>query len=965
MKGRVAGMRFVERLKDSEAFGPLIAWHQEIAARSAEYGRLARPLPPVLQGVLAGMGIKRLYTHQVRAIDLARSGRHVVTATPTASGKSLIYNLPVFEAVCADQEVKALYIFPLKALEQDQLKVVEKMNRLMGLGRVQAAVYDGDTSPHHRKKIREAPPQVIITNPDMLHLSLLAYHDSWSKFWRNLQFVVIDEVHTYRGVFGSHIAQVVRRLRRVAHHYGSNPTFVLSSATVGNPGELARNLTGLEFETVTVSGAPSAGKHFVFINPDASPAVTGARIFVQALKDGLRSIAFTQSRRLTELMHRWAMQMAPGLGRKLSSYRAGFLPEERRNIEKKLWSGELLGVISTSALELGLDIGALDVCLLVGYPGSIINTWQRGGRVGRADRESVVVLLAQPDALDQYFMRYPEKFFTQDFEPAILDPDNELISGGHLACAAAELPLAVTDEFFRPWEKKALLDDLCRRGILLQDQEGTTYHSAGRKPHRNVDLRGAGESFTILSEEGGEVIGSIDGIRALKECHPGAVYLHRAEAWVISRLDLQHRNAYAQKDEVNYYTRPRTEKETDILEVLKVKPVANFLAKLGRLRVREQVVGFEKRLIRGQELMGFLPLDLPETIFETVGLWFEFEDFVPASLEQQHHYMGGIHAIEHAAIGLFPLVALCDRNDVGGISYPRHPELGKGAVFIYDGYPGGVGLAKAGYEVLEDLLARTLGTIESCECEEGCPSCIYSPKCGSGNKPLDKAAAVRVLEILLGRREIGAEMDDPYGADHNVAAAEPMKTRQREKRLVAFDLETRRSADDVGGWGKTHLMGLAAGVVYDALDDRYYVYEEHEVQQLVDRLLGADLIIGFNHLKFDYQVLSAYTTAKLDLRPNLDLLVEIYRVLNRRIGLGHLGEATLGRDKTADGLQSLKWVKEGRLDLVKEYCQQDVRLTWDLYVFARDHGYLLYDDKQGHRLRIPLDLKLERFLARD
>ncbi|MFH1092301.1 MAG: DEAD/DEAH box helicase [Pseudomonadota bacterium] len=955
-------MKFIERLKRSEEFGPLIAWHQKISACPAQYAELSRPLPSALQAVLGGLGITRLYRHQAEAIDLARDKKHVVTATPTASGKSLIYNLPVFEAALENPETKALYLFPLKALEQDQLKVVREMSALLGLGRIRAEVYDGDTSPYRRKKIRESPPQIIITNPEMLHLSLLAYHDSWAEVWRSLEYVVIDEVHTYRGIFGSHIAQVIRRLQRVMELYGRRATFILSSATIGNPAELARSLTGLECQAVTESGAPSAAKHFLFLNPDAGPAITGARLFVRALRDHLRAIAFTQSRRLTELMHRWSRQMAPELAPKLSSYRAGFLPGERREIERKLNTGELLGVISTSALEMGLDIGALEVCLLIGYPGSIINTWQRSGRVGRADQESAVILLAQPDALDQYFMRHPQNFFSRDFEPAVLDPDNEPVTDSHLVCAAAELPLSAQDEFFKPHERREQMTSLVKRGRLLLDAAGLTYYSASRRPHREVDLRGAGESFTILSEGSGEVIGAIDSVRAFKECHPGAIYLHRAESWVVTKLDLEHRNAYAKKDEVNYYTRPRTEKETEILEVLAVRPVSNFLAKLGRLRVREKVVGYEKRLIRGQELMGHYPLDLPETIFETVGLWFELEDFVPASLETVHHYMGGIHAIEHAAIGLFPLVALCDRNDLGGISYPHHPELGKGAVFIYDGYPGGVGLAKAGFQVLEELLTRTLAAVESCECDEGCPSCIYSPKCGSGNKPLDKAACVRILEVLLGKRDLSsASMTAPSAEDPDVRPQE-RKPPLPPKRLVVFDLETKRSAQEVGGWDKAHLMGMAAGVVYDALEDEYYVYEEDRVLELVERLTAADLVIGFNQLHFDYQVLSAYTPKNLRAGPNLDLLHEVYQILNRRVSLDHLTQATLNRNKTADGLQSLQWVKEGRLDLVKEYCREDVRLTWELYVFARDNGYLLYDDKQGRRLRIPLDLNLGRFI---
>jgi len=956
-------MRFLDRLKRSTDFRDFVVWHEEIAPRPAAYAQPERPLPAALQRALSDLGVERLYAHQAQAIDLVRQGRHVVTATPTASGKSMIYNLPVFEAALARPGAKALYLFPLKALEQDQLKAVNHLSRLVSGGGLRAAVYDGDTSPYLRKKLRDDPPEILITNPDMLHLSLLAYHDAWADFWPGLGFVVIDEVHTYRGIFGSHLAQILRRMNRLLDHYGAHPVFILSSATIGNPAEFAGALTGLSFEAVTESGAPSAGKHFLFMNPTfTSAAVTATRIFIRAVADGLRAIVFTSSRRTTELMHTWARQMAPSLAHKLSSYRAGFLPSERREIEQKLASGELLGVISTSALELGLDIGELEICILIGYPGSIIRTWQRSGRVGRADQESAVILLAQPDALDQYFMRHPKDFFSRGFEPAVLDPNNEPVMLAHLPCAAAELPLSAQDPYFTPAARPALMERACQEGRLLRSAEGNVYFSARRRPHRQVDIRTPGEGYTIVSLDHGQVIGAADSQRVFRECHPGAVYYHRAETWVITELDLERRNARARRMDVDYYTRALAEKETEILEVLMVKPVANCLAKLGRLRVRERIVGYEKRLIRGQELVGTYPLDLPEMVFETEGLWFEFEDFVPASLDQGQHYMGGIHAVEHAAIGLFPLVALCDRDDMGGISYPHHPELGKGAIFIYDGYAGGVGLARSGFRVLETLLEKTLDLIASCGCETGCPSCIHSPKCGNGNKPLDKAAAIRVLEVLLGRRRPSAAETHTDGPDMGPAEGFSKAAEAPQPRLVVFDLETKRSADEVGGWDKAHLMGMAAGVVYDVLEGKYFVYEEARVKELADRLLRADLVIGFNQLHFDYQVLSAYTVQDLRGRPNLDLLKEIYTVLGRRVGLDHLARATLNRKKTADGLASLEWVKQGRLDLVKAYCQEDVRLTFDLYVFAREHGYLLFEDKEGRKLRVPLDVRPERFL---
>ncbi|MBW2053997.1 MAG: DUF1998 domain-containing protein, partial [Deltaproteobacteria bacterium] len=562
------------------------------------------------------------------------------------------------------------------------------------------------------------------------------------------------------------------------------------------------------------------------------------------------------------------------------------------------------------------------------------------------------------------------------FEPAVLDPNNEPVTLAHLACAASEIPLSMDDRYFRPQKRPRLMNQACQDRRLLLSADGQHYYSSLRRPQRQVNIRTAGEGYVIISEDSGEVIGGIDSNRvysechpgavyshrAESECHPGAVYSHRAESWLIMKLDLERRNAFARKLDVDYYTRPKIEKETEILEVLAVKPVSNFLAKLGRLRVHSRVIGYEKRLIRGQELVGTYPLDLPEIVFETEGLWFELEDFVPASLDPGQHYMGGIHAIEHAAIGLFPLFALCDRDDMGGISYPIHPDLGKGAVFIYDGHAGGVGLARSGFEVLGDLLDQTLDMIKTCECETGCPSCIHSPKCGAGNKPLDKAAAVRVLEVLLGYRPMSAK-EVPAESEMKKKVEGLDQSRPSEPRLMVFDLETKRSAVEVGGWNKAHLMGLAAGVVYDTLKDQYYIFEENQVQDLVDRLLEADLIIGFNHLRFDYQVLSAYTTIDLRSRPNLDLLQEVYQSLGRRIGLSHLGQATLGREKTADGLQSLQWVKEGRLDLVKEYCQEDVRLTYNLYIFGRENGYLIFEDKEGRKMRIPLDLNLKRFIT--
>ena len=397
-------------------------------------------------------------------------------------------------------------------------------------------------------------------------------------------------------------------------------------------------------------------------------------------------------------------------------------------------------MISTSALEMGIDIGSLDVCILVGYPGSIINTWQRGGRVGRSQQESAIFFVAQPDALDQYFIRHPENFFERGFETAVVDPDNSPILKAHLTCAAAELPLSREDPFFT-WERCGPeLTALEKEGKLLRNAAGDGWISARKNPHREVNIRSMGESFTIMEGQKGKVIGTLDRLRAFSECHPGAIYLHRAVQFLVEELDLFEKNVYVKPREVNYYTRILAQKETEIIEKEKVRPVGNFLINFGRVLVTETFTGYEKRAIYGQELLGTYPLELPSQTFETRGLWIEVEEALQEQMKAGHfQVMGSLHALEHAAISMFPLYALCDRGDIGGICYVHHPQVGKGAIFIYDGVPGGVGLAERGFEIIEDLLQRTIDLITECDCEEGCPSCIHSPQCGSGNKPLDKA----------------------------------------------------------------------------------------------------------------------------------------------------------------------------------------------------------------------------------
>lgn len=915
-------------------------------------------------------GITALYSHQAQALRKLREGENVVVATPTASGKTLVYTLPVLEAAINDMRSRALYVFPLKALEQDQLRVARSWIGSLGAGHAMtAAIYDGDTPTHQRKKLRESPPQIFITNPDMLHLSLLPYHQQWKELLENLKFVVLDEIHTYKGIFGSHIVQVVRRLRRICSHYGANPQFIALSATIGNPGEFAHRLTGLKFSVIEENGAPRSGRHIVFMNPQESPYTLATHLLKEALEAGLKTIVFTQARKITELIHTWISQEAPDLAKRVSSYRAGFLPEERREIERRLASGDMHGVISTSALEVGIDVGELDVCILVGYPGTIVQTWQRGGRVGRQQRDSALILVAQSDALDQYFMKNPERFFQSEYEKAVVDPQNRVVLKGHLVCAAAEIPLKAKGDLFpmEDEETSALVEEMERERLLMRSAQGEEWYTPKKRPQREVDIRSAGESFTIIEEETTRIVGQNSGIRALTECHEGAIYLHRGEHYLVTRLDLERRNAWVRAVRTQYYTRALSQKETEILQTRRSRPIGNSVVRLGRLRVTETVVGYEKRRISGQDLLGVYPLELPSIVFETVGIWIEIEDFIKDAIQRRGlHFMGGIHAAEHAVIALFPLFALCDREDVGGISIPFHPQLGKAAVFVYDGHPEGVGLAERAYEVVEELLEEVLSTLESCECETGCPGCIHSPKCGSGNKPLDKEAAILTIKALLGKmtpRELGVKVAGREEEEESLPKVAPtLKSQERPIRIVFMDLETQRSAEDVGGWENKHLMRVSVAVINDALEGTFRCFRESEMEELIRYLERADLIVGFNVRSFDYKVLSAYTPKELEKLPTFDLLDDIRKRAGFRLSLDHVAMHTLGERKLADGLQAVAWFREGKMEELEEYCRKDVEITRKLFEFGWKNGFVIYETREGQRVRLPVNWTPENIL---
>lgn len=966
---------YISALKNSRKFGPQVAYHHIFPQTQPEYST-QWSLAPQLIEALKKQGVEKLYSHQSKALKLVRQAYNVIVATPTSSGKSMIYNLPVLEHLLSAPQSHALYLFPLKALSQDQQNTLNKLAFSLPVLRKRwpdgiAAIYDGDTTSYQRRRIREQTPPVLITNPEMLHLSFLPYHQNWASFYANLKYIIIDEVHTYRGVFGSHIAWLLRRLQRIIARYNNRATFVLSSATIGNPQVFSENLLNEKTTPIITSGAPQNAKHFLFLNPWDSPAYTASQLLEAALKRGLRTIVYTQSRKMTELIALWTRPRLGPLAQKLSSYRAGFLPEERRKIEGRLADGSLLGVISTSALELGIDIGDLDICILVGYPGSIMASHQRSGRVGRSGQESLVVMVGSDDALDQYYMRHPETFFSREVESAILNPDNEYIIKKHLVCAAAEEPIKSSESLLLGETQKRCLTELVGEGALLQSQQGNEYYAARKRPQRLVSLRGSGSACSIIDGESGMIMGDVDGGRAMNECHEGAVYLHCNKSWLVLKLDLGAREVVVKDKVVPYYTRTMNNKNTEILSTVASRQVFGARLNFGKLKVTEKITGYQKYNTSTHRSIGTYPLDLPEQIIETEGFWLEIPARLVESLEEKKiHFMGGLHAFEHVLISAFPLLVLCDRNDVGGISCPHHEQTDGATIFIYDGHHGGSGLTAEAYRKAEEMIERSMEIVESCSCDNGCPCCVHSPKCGSGNKPIDKIACGQLIHaVLTGSPEKGSGV---YDAEQCLCHAQSVVTQSNILILDenpsaddqpftlhygVFDLETRRSAAEVGGWHHVSKMGMSIAVVYDSKLNGFVTYLEHEVDQLVQHLANLELVVGFNNRRFDNRVLAAYTKMNLDRLPTLDLLEEVQEHLGYRLSLDALAEHTLGVKKSGDGLQALQWYKDGDFDQLRKYCQKDVAITRDLFVYGLENGYLLFRNKAKKIVRLPMRLQ--------
>ncbi len=756
--------RVIEKLRALPDYAGQIVHIERLPAHEASYQQLARGLPRELVTKLHRQGVHRLYSHQAQAIDASREGYHVIVTTGTASGKTLCYNIPVLDAILRDSMARALYLFPTKALAQDQARALSELVAHSRLADMTVGVYDGDTPKSARGRLRRRA-SIILSNPDMLSLGILPNHAGWATFFRHLKYVVLDEAHVYRGIFGSHVALLMRRLRRITAHYGATPRFMLCSATIANAEEHASRLIGQPVELVDGDGAPCGPRRFLLWNPPLTDPNYGDRrsinseatdIFATLVREGVRNITFVQSRRVAELIYRYTYEVLrnedPELAERISPYRGGYLAADRRDIEQRLFTGELLGVTATNALELGIDVGDLEATVLVGYPGTIASTWQQAGRAGRGSDEALTVMLAHNNPLDQYFVRHPKDLFSRPHEHALIDPENLYLLRAHLLCSAFEVPISGADSELFGRAIESIVGELEGEGYL--EQRGERWFCTGIDyPAQYVNLRTASSHDYLLIDSGsGQLLESIDAATAFFRIHPGAVHLHQGQTYLVTDLDLDRRVAMARMADLSYYTQPIEENQVRIIRSTRSRQVLQTTVFCGQVRVTVQMLGYRRKDQYGRSSLGEEQLDLPPFSFVTQALWYQIPKEIRRAAQAEGIDMsGGLHAIEHASIGMLPFFAMCDRNDIGGLSTPAHTDTGHPQIFIYDAMAGGVGIAEKGFDLIEELWERTLETVEGCPCQYGCPSCIQSPKCGNNNEPLSKSSAVFLLRQLLDR----------------------------------------------------------------------------------------------------------------------------------------------------------------------------------------------------------------------
>jgi DEAD/DEAH box helicase domain-containing protein len=756
----------LRRLEGQRFFHNQIVKTHELPARDAVYGTVAAGLSEAMAVTLGRLGVKKLYSHQATAIDAVRGGEDVVVVTSTASGKTLCYTIPIVEACVEDPLSTALCLYPTKALAQDQLRAFARWQQEdLGIG-VVAGTYDGDTPQNLRRRLRDTA-QVILTNPDMLHQGILPNHARWNRFFTHLKYIVIDEVHAYRGVFGSHLANVIRRVQRICEHYGSSPRFICSSATIANPAAHAAAITGRVMRLVDNDGSPSGAKQFVMWNPP--PITTAAsgdpnnwrvggdrrsarreavELMTLLVKEQIQTITFVRTRLAAELIFRDTRERLRKVSRKLAdsvhAYRGGYLPEERREIERRLAEGEILGVASTNALELGIDIGSLDACIMVGYPGTIASLWQQAGRAGRSTDDALVFLVAQNSPMDQYLMAHDRYLFDQSPEHAIIDPDNPHIVVGHLKCASHELPLSEGDAASMGPYAETILE------LLEEDQEvrhidDHWYWASSGFPAADVSLRNiAGPVYTIQDEaEVERVIGTMDEITAMSQLHTHAVYLHGAETYFVNRLDIEQKIAFVERRELDYYTQSVQQSDIRIDEREIEEPLLGGMSGFGDVTVTTAIPMFKKIKFSSRDSLGFEKLELPPQELETVACWFAPPEEIARELVGQGMVVGeALIGVANVLMEVAPLFVMCDPQDIGTVVDATN--LKRDALFLHDRYPGGMGYARRSLDSLEEMLSTVRDVIRDCSCEDGCPSCVGSAVPASAMTDLDSAVRGRI-----------------------------------------------------------------------------------------------------------------------------------------------------------------------------------------------------------------------------
>ena len=752
----------IDMFKNDVRYRDNIAHVETIPAKKASFKKVDN-LNEKIVGYLDSRGVK-LYTHQAETYEAIKNDENVIITTPTASGKTLAFNLPIMETMIEDMEATALYIYPAKALSNDQLHVLENLEKELEID-IKPRTYDGDTPRADKKGIREKS-RIVLTNPYQLHL-ILSWHHQWSRFYKNLKYIVIDESHYYKGVFGSNVAFLIKRLKRIANFYGSNPQFILSSATLANPLELANRLTGEDFGLVDEDASPSGEKDFILYNPfknyrrnkvnmQNAPSVhmETENIFIYMMLKGIQTLCFTVSRKTTELIAMWAKkdmtQIKGKLAHRIAAYRAGYQAQERREIEEGLKSGKYLGVTCTNALELGINIGSLDAVIISGYPGTMISTWQQSGRAGRSNQKSLAILIAFENQLDQYFMNNPKFFFDKPHENAIIDLTNPILQEAHILCAAKELPIKKGEvkKYFGIDEK--ILDDLVSKKDLHRNFRGDYMYPYDDNPAMDHSLdQISGQEFKVMNN--GRLLETMERSQVYREAHEGAILINKGDTYVVNGVNLKNGFVNVSQKTVDYHTMVLNKTDINIEKKISKTRYGGLTIHFGELTVREDYFKYKK--MQFSKAIGTYPLDLPPLKFTTKGLWFTIPKQVKDTLEdmfpnEEEVFAGGLHGAEHALIGLFPLHTMCDRFDIGGLSTNYHEDTQEATIFIYDGYAGGIGICEKAVDVFVDLLDSTIDLLENCNCKSGCPSCIYSPKCGNDNKPLHKNATKYILNYM-------------------------------------------------------------------------------------------------------------------------------------------------------------------------------------------------------------------------